>query len=838
MTGTAELLPQNPQLARQLADELSISPVLAQILINRGLTTSAQAELFLMGGYDDLLDPELLEGLSEAADIVAEAVRDGVRIVIHGDYDADGVSATALLVSFLRDMGALVEPYIPHRIDEGYGLSREGILWASEERFGVLVSVDCGSSSPDEVALARSLGMKVVITDHHMVGDIIPDADAFVNPRRPGSTYPFPFLSGAGVAFKLVMAVSARLGRGTPQEYLDLAAIGTVGDVVPLTGENRILVREGLEVMARLERPGLAALARVAGLLDNPNGHSEQPAINAIHIGFQLAPRINACGRLEHARTAAELLLERNHVRAEELATQIDLLNQKRREAEATLREEAEAMVLRRGTDGITVIVEGSPDWHQGIVGITANRLLDRFGVPAFVISIAPDGSAKGSARGPANLDLFAAMTACKDLFTHYGGHPRAGGFSMRAADIDALRDRLASVIPTLLGPPEPRYRIDVDLPLAAANLDLAEELECLAPLGHGNPAPLFMARAVRLRFPEVVKERHLKFQASQHQASARCIAFGLAERLDSLDLEATHDLPYELRRDMWRDEARLSFIVKDVISPPRQRRDQPDVTVTEGGIPWKGGPVAPTLVVPREAGDMLLYDARSVENRGRYLADLVRSGKALTVVARRTLLDFAARVMAPGRGASNVPSHVQLLAYGDTMAVNSRRVVLFSPPPSLEIFAALLQASDECHVLFGHDELREEEAVLRSLRMTRDRVAAVYKMLLPQPQAPAAGQRFSTASFGMVVNRLGHADFGLDTIKVVVRILCELDLARDVGRGEFEMSGGRAELEGSPTYQRYAAFATSFTAVQQMFAPVEGLDERLRAYLAAPVPA
>ena len=352
---------------------MSISPFLAQLLVNRGVGTAEEAETFLFGDLESLHDPLLLDGLVDAAEIVAGAVERNIRILIHGDYDADGVTASALLTSFLRAVGAEVDFYIPHRIDEGYGLSREGIVRAAEQGYGLLVSVDCGSSSPEEIALARSLGLVVVITDHHMVTNA-PEADAFVNPRGPGCTYPFPWLSGVGVAFKLAQAVATRLGRGDPDACLDLAAVGTIADVMPLLGENRIIVRSGLDRMGSTPRPGLAALLQVARA---GASRPTSPEVTARDIAFDVAPRINACGRLEHAAQAVELLLETDENQAEILAREVDACNQRRREMEAGTRIEAEAQFLARDPSQQVVIVEAGRDWHQGVVGIIANRLLD-----------------------------------------------------------------------------------------------------------------------------------------------------------------------------------------------------------------------------------------------------------------------------------------------------------------------------------------------------------------------------------------------------------------------------------------------------------------------------
>jgi single-stranded-DNA-specific exonuclease RecJ len=813
------IYPATAEAVRALSSELNIGPVLAQILVNRGLHEVEAAEAFLLGGHESLLEPERLEGIAEAADIVAESVRRGERILVHGDYDADGVSGCALLVAFLRDVGADAMPYIPHRIDEGYGLSGEGARHAAAEGFRLMVSVDCGSSSPDVVELARSLGLKVVVTDHHMVSTP-PPADAFVNPRAPGTAYPFPHLSGAGVAFKLICAVSRRLGCGEPEAYLDLAAIGTVGDVVPLVGENRILVREGLAIMERMERPGIAALARVAGLGSEGNG--EQPTVarslSARDVAFEIAPRINACGRLEHALQACLLLLETDESRADELAREVDALNRQRREMEASVREAAEAKVRARDLGALHAIVEADEGWHQGIVGITANRLLDKYGVPAFVISIGEDGTAKGSARAPAHLDLYECLKQCADLFTHYGGHPRAGGFSLPAERIDALRERLQEVVPRVAGPPEPALRVDLELPLAQADMTLVEELEALAPLGQANPPPLFLARAVRIRYAEKIKDRHWRFLAAQPDASARCIAFNLVERRPDLHDGTIVDMIYEVELEQFRGEPRLTFKVRELIGgePAAAGKDRP--AISETAEPTSRRAAAPLPACPPSTG-WEIVDARGELNRGRYLADVVAGGNLTHVLCRRDQVGFVRRVIAAGEG--EPPASLRVHGYGAPLSDGveaGAEWVLFTPPPGLAALTPLQGAcGGRCHVLFGGEDLARESALVDAVSMSRERLERVYRLF--KSRASREGV-FDEAWFPRMLEEARLYDLRVESLKVALRVFVEIGViaASPRFKGRYRLTGERAPLETSSTYARYAAIGTEFAAVRDLF--------------------
>lgn len=864
---------------RQIHEELGIDPFLAQMLLNRGLQRFEEMEEFLYGDHDALHDPGELDGIAEAAELACQAVREGRKILVHGDYDADGVSGTAVLVSFLRDIGASAIPYIPHRIDEGYGLSPEAVKHATDHDASLMISVDCGSSSPSVVDQAHAAGLQVIVTDHHMV-TTPPPADVFVNPRAPASDYPFPLLSGAGVAYKLVQAMAACLGCGNPEDYLDLAAIGTVGDVVPLVRENRIIVREGLAVMQRLQRPGIAALARVAGLLDG-GARDRGRGLSARDVAFEIAPRINACGRLEHAMTALELLLETDTDRAESLAREVDALNLKRREMEMEMRHAAEARALERGLDGWNVIVEASEGWHQGVVGITASRLLDRFGLPSFVISIDGEtGQAKGSARAPAHIDLYACLQRCADLFTHFGGHPRAAGFSMPAENIDALRERLQHLVPELAGPPQPRLAVDLDLPLAKVERALVEALEPLEPTGHANPAPLFLARGVLVRFPEKVKDRHWRFQAQQGSASARCIAFNMVERLPDLCEGDAYDMIYELEDEVFRGEPRISFKVRELVPStvsaprsvrPRRERDEPTLPLSEAvpgveatestagvEVPVVEAPAptsrqrTPAVEAPLESAatpavtaplgaepvfiapprdSWQIEDARGHHNFGRYVADVVDEGFPTVVLCRRDQTALVAKAVAGD--APRPPASLRVVPYLDEApTLSGIQYVLFAPPPSLEALAPLRRAGGgRCHVAFRPADLDEQAALVRAVSMPIERLRLIYRLFRRGVDADGLLQR---AAFSDLL-RGEQGDLVPRSLEVAARIFVEAAALEAVpGQpGTYRFTDAKPDFQASATWLRYRDLHETFAAVADLFSrDAAGMREGLRLIL------
>jgi len=534
MPRTWRYQPHDASLVRQLSAELGVSALMAQVLIARGLGTDAGD--FLNSRLTALHDPELLPGLADAADRLVSAIRAQRRITIYGDYDVDGVTATALLWHCVKLAGGKVDFYIPSRLEEGYGLNCEALRQLhQEDPQRLVISVDCGISSVTEAALARELGLELIVTDHHEIGPALPDACCLVHPRLPGTNYPFGDLCGVGVAFKLAWGICQRLGDGKKasppmREFLmsaiGLAAIGTVADVVPLRGENRLLVKYGLKSLAERANPGLKSLLKVAQLTDIST-------FDADHVAFGLAPRLNAAGRLGQARLAVELLTTENADRAASLASYLDQLNKSRRTVELHIFKEAkELMAGRPEWHAAPAIVLSGDEWHAGVIGIVASRVAEHFSRPAILIAVnAQNGVGQGSGRTYGSCDLHAALSACAPQLISYGGHQAAAGLKIAKDRIDAFRDDFCRYVGENheAVPQQSELRIDAEVRLCDVTSRAVKELDQLSPFGQQNPRPVFATARVELAEPPRKMgegERHLSLRVRQHNTTLRAIAF------------------------------------------------------------------------------------------------------------------------------------------------------------------------------------------------------------------------------------------------------------------------------------------------------------------------
>lgn len=511
-------------------------PVVERLLLLRGLPPGAERELFLDGGVHKRLsellgDPFLLPDAAAAAARITEALGSGEPICVYGDYDADGVTATAVLVRGLRALGGAVSYYIPHRVDEGFGMNAAAVREIAASGARLIVTVDCGTSDVEEAALAGSLGMDIVITDHHQVHGPLPGAVAVVNPSRPDSRYPCRHLTGAGTAYTLLRAVAYRTGRASAiraAELLQLVALGTIADVAPLTGENRLLVKAGLHAVRGSPLPGLLAVASHAGVARH--------SVNETDIAFKLAPRINAAGRMEHARTAAELLLEDDAARAAALALEIEQLNQQRRAATDRMIREALAMVQDgRARSGAVLMVCGD-SWSPALLGIVAGKLMKEYCVPV-VAATRAGRSVRASARSLPSLDISAALNGCAELLDEHGGHAQAAGFTTRPEHLDRVHEHLCSVL-TASSPAATQTEVDLEIAPEELTGSLGSEVAPLCPFGHGNPEPLLGLRHVRALHPRAfgMDGSHLSFRVPLAGAgSVEVVGFGMARELRHL---------------------------------------------------------------------------------------------------------------------------------------------------------------------------------------------------------------------------------------------------------------------------------------------------------------
>ncbi|MDY7002250.1 MAG: single-stranded-DNA-specific exonuclease RecJ, partial [Thermodesulfobacteriota bacterium] len=493
------------------AHKLHVSPLIVRLLHQRGLSTLADMDQFLSPGLRHLAPLKSWPGLIQAAEVLANGLSQRKKLAVWGDYDVDGVTATALVKDFLNMRGIPAAHHLPNRLEQGYGLNVQGIEQLADEGVDILLTVDCGITDAVEVARARELGMTVVISDHHLPGPNTPEANAIVNPRLGNS--PCPDLAGVGVAF-LLMAALNRLLPGEPVDvkpFLDLVALGTVADVVRLTGQNRILVKNGLLLIAQAKRPGIAALKQVSAY--NPSA-----ALTAGQIGFCLAPRINAAGRMGEADAALSLLLAPDMKTARPLAEKLNSMNMERRKTEESILEEAHAQAKDKlDSPGLVLF---APHWHPGVIGIVASRMVDKHHRPTIVLT-QEHGHIRGSGRSIPDLDLFQAILECEDLLLEFGGHPQAAGMSFSPDNLKEFEKRFLGAVTAKIGntPPRPRLSLDGELGFGAIDLLLLEELDLLQPFGPGNPEPTFASPEVMVVDHRVFGKNHVKLKLRHEDA-------------------------------------------------------------------------------------------------------------------------------------------------------------------------------------------------------------------------------------------------------------------------------------------------------------------------------
>jgi single-stranded-DNA-specific exonuclease len=551
--------PSDPEACRVLADALGLRDLTAAVLAARGHRTPEAARAFLDGAESPAPDPFLLTGMEQAVDRLHRAVQCRERVLVYGDYDVDGASATSLYLSFLKGLGLSADFYIPNRIKEGYGLNADAVRRIAASGVSVLITADCGTTSVDEIALAQSMRMDVIVTDHHLPGEILPPALATLNPCRPDSGYPFSGLCSGGLAYKVASAYRAKYGsaESDPESHLDLVALATIADVAPLQDENRTMVRQGLRLLSRGARPGIRALKAAAGI-DGECGVGT--------VGFTLAPRINAAGRLGDAADAVRLLVTKDDREAAELAGLLNRLNQERQLVEEGIVAEA-VQAAEAAPSGPLVLA--SRGWHQGVVGIVAARLVERFHRPAILIALNDDGIGKGSARSVAGVNIYEAIAQCRDSLDAFGGHAAAAGLTIRENRIPEFRARLADVLQGPLSSPASRPRLICDAEVEPRGFSPAAVLELgrLGPFGSGNPEPTLVLRNLRIASARIVGANHLKL-AVAGRSGPRLDAIGFKMgTLESRGLSPFEpiDVACALDINAWNGTERVQLRLKDV---------------------------------------------------------------------------------------------------------------------------------------------------------------------------------------------------------------------------------------------------------------------------------
>ena len=550
--------PIDSVLRSRVSQSLSISSATASLLLGRGVTTVDQAAQWMAPAQSH--DPFLIPDMERAVDRLHLAMQRREKICFYGDYDVDGMSATSIYLSFFRGRGADVRAYVPHRLREGYGLNEEAVRTLAAEGNSLLVTSDCGTTSHHEIAVANQLGLDVVVTDHHQSDASMPSALAVMNPHRHDAQYPFHGLCSGGLAYKVAQAYEMKYGAGTVplDTLLDLVALATIADVVPLQDENRLFVREGLAHISRGARCGIRALKRVAGIVKECSAET---------IAFKLGPRLNAAGRLDHAIKGVRLLTTESEREAKILAEELEQLNQARREIESDIVREAVEQAESRELSGGLVL--SSRRWHLGVVGIVAARVMERFHRPTIVIAIGENGIGKGSARTVPGFDLYQALTACRDLLIAFGGHPSAAGVTIQEDQLPEFTERFSALAEQWIRETKsvPTLHVDSEVRLNEVTMQLLQEIGTLHPFGAGNPEPTFAVRGLNIVTARVVGDKHLKMTVRQGGSLPfDSIGFGMKSLEDhGLSLKTPVDVAFTPELNHWNGYDRIQLRIRDI---------------------------------------------------------------------------------------------------------------------------------------------------------------------------------------------------------------------------------------------------------------------------------
>lgn len=546
------------QLVKMLESELKITPFVAALLVNRGIDTVRSARSFLFG-KEEFHDPFLFKGMDLAVKRIHQAIERKEPILIFGDYDADGVSSTSVLMITLRELGANVQFYIPNRFTEGYGPNETAFRHAAENGIKLIITVDTGISAIHEASIAKELGVDLIITDHHEPGPVLPEALAIIHPKLPDSIYPFRELAGVGVAFKLAHALYGEV----PEHLLEIAVIGTIADLVSLKGENRLIAKKGLEMMKVTKNIGLKAILKLAGV--------DPMSINEETIGFTLAPRINAVGRLEDADLAVQLILTEDPLEAESLAAEMDALNKSRQSiVNAITLEAIEEVEKNFPIDSNKVLVIGKEGWNAGVIGIVASRLVEKYYRPTIVLNFDPEkGVAKGSARSIAGFDLFKNLSTCRDILPHFGGHPMAAGMTLNLENVAELRSRLNMLANEQLKEEDfiPVTFLDEEIQLENVTLSSLDEMSLLSPFGMDNPKPKVLINMVDIATIKKIgsAQNHLKILVNGNGANLDGVGFGLGSLVDQISPASKISLIGELSINEWNNKRKPQIFIHDI---------------------------------------------------------------------------------------------------------------------------------------------------------------------------------------------------------------------------------------------------------------------------------
>lgn len=735
------------QLVKLLQNELKISPLVASLLVNRGLNTVDSARYFLFG-KEQFHDPYLLKGMDIAVKRIREAIQNQEPILIYGDYDADGVSSTSVLMITLRDLGANVTFYIPNRFTEGYGPNEAAFRKAAEDGIKLIITVDTGISAIHEAAVAKEIGLDLIITDHHEPGPVLPEALAIIHPKLPDSTYPFRELAGVGVAFKLAHALYGNL----PEHLLEIAVIGTIADLVSLQDENRLIAKKGLEKLKVTNNIGLKAIFKLAGV--------ELTSINEETVGFTLAPRINAVGRLEDADLAVQLLLTEDREEAAFLSEEMDALNKTRQSIVNTITAEAiEEVEKNYPIDSNHVLVIGREGWNAGVIGIVASRLVEKFYRPVIVLSFdSTKGLAKGSARSIAGFDLFQNLSACRDILPHFGGHTMAAGMTLKLEDVPNLRSRLHALAEEQLTDEDfvPVTYLDATIPLKDISIPVLEEINLLSPFGMDNPKPKLLIKDAEISSIRKIgsEQNHLKVLIRENEANLDGIGFGLGQVADHISSASKISLIGELSINEWNNIRKPQIFIQDI-------------SVKE----WQ------------------LFDYRGIKRIEHLAKSGIPEDNTIWVMFNRENHETMSF------GPIDQMVFVKSPEEAKTIDLSAKNVVLIDMPPSKEILVDLLKGKKPSRI---YPVFYKESSDFFSTFPTREHFKWFYALLYKKGS-------FDLKRYGEEIAR--HRGWSKETVLFMSKVFSELDFVT-INNGFITLNRQtqKRDLTESVTYQKKQA--------------------------------
>lgn len=735
---------KNDTLAvEQFIKELNISPLVAQLLANRGITTLEAARRFLYIEEVDFYDPYLLEDMELAVSRIREAIVNKEQILIFGDYDADGVSSTAVMFYTMRELGANFDYYIPNRFTEGYGPNEKAFRKAKEQGYRLIVTVDTGIAAVHEAEVAKELGIDLIITDHHEPQPELPDAYAIINPKKESCPYPFKGLAGVGVAFKVAHALLGKV----PNDLLDIVAIGTVADLVPLVDENRLLVKKGIDALQVSRKPGIKALKKTCGI--------DGQVLNAEHVGFTIGPRINAAGRLDSADPAVQLLITENEEEGMLIAAEIDSLNKERQALVNKMAEEAiEEVVTNFPPEDNSVLIIGKEGWNSGVIGIVASRLVEKFYRPTIVLSIDKEkGLAKGSARSIEGFDMFTNLSLNKELLPHFGGHPMAAGLTMRIEDIDELRERLNCQAKEQLTENDfiPITNVDLETTIDQISVSVIEQMEALAPFGVSNPTPKIVVKDVTVQQIKRIgsEENHLKVVFEQDTHSLEGIGFHFGYLQEEITSIANVSALGKLSINEWNGRVKPQLMLEDV-----------------------------------DIDEWQLFDWRNAQRLQEKIANLPKAKRRLVCFREETI-----EYLALGKYAEEI----SIVHEQEELKEDGGYIILLDLPYSSAQLEHLLRNYENIERIYAVFSKQVEHFF--STQPSREQFKWYYSFLLKK-------QTFHLNEFGEQLAK--HKGWSKDTIKFMTKVFFELGFVTiNNGFITIEPNPEKKDLLESKTYQR-----------------------------------